>query len=212
MTDDGREQARKAVLEHVDCWNACDKERWLRIFAADVVYEDPPGTVVGRGRQVMSDYAWDRSFTDDKRWILEPWCSSRAATRRRCTCATTARSAAKPTWVDSIELWQVDDAGLVSVGAGVLGAARRRLVRSHLVTERVAGGRTGFVATRRASATASEARLRYADALRGDDVRDRLVDAGARAGASPPRTRAALDVHPRAHAHPDEPSHTPADR
>jgi len=64
--------ARQAIFDHVRHWNAMDKDAWLALFAEDVVYEDPPGTVASQGKQVMSDHAWDRSFTDHKRWILEP--------------------------------------------------------------------------------------------------------------------------------------------
>jgi hypothetical protein len=63
--------ARQAILDHVRLWNEMDKDAWLALFADDVVYEDPPGTVTSRGKQVMSDHAWDGSFNDTKRWILE---------------------------------------------------------------------------------------------------------------------------------------------
>jgi len=64
--------ARQAILDHVRHWNSMDKDAWLALFAEEVVYEDPPGTVSSRGRQVMSEHAWDGAFTDQKRWILEP--------------------------------------------------------------------------------------------------------------------------------------------
>ena len=41
--------ARQAILDHVRHWNAMDKDAWLALFADDVVYEDPPGTVASRG-------------------------------------------------------------------------------------------------------------------------------------------------------------------
>jgi steroid Delta-isomerase len=114
MTEQAGVLARAAVLAHVEHWNACDKERWLAIFSDDVIYEDPPGTVAGRGRQIMSDYAWDRSFTDEKRWILEPVvliaCGNEAQVHMRNHGAVAGR----PAWVDSIELWAVDDDGLVT--------------------------------------------------------------------------------------------------
>ena len=73
--------ARGAILEHVQLWNAMDKDAWLALFADDVEYEDPPGTVASRGKQVMSDHAWDGSFTDTKRWILEPLLRDRVRQR-----------------------------------------------------------------------------------------------------------------------------------
>jgi ketosteroid isomerase-like protein len=109
-----KDQARRAVLDHVAFWNAQDKERWLELFADDVTYEDPPGTVASRGRNVMSDYAWDGSFTDTKRWILEPLlviaCGHEAQVHMRNHGAVDGR----PAWVDSIELWGVNDQGLVT--------------------------------------------------------------------------------------------------
>ncbi len=132
MSDDGRAQARKAVLEHVDCWNAADKERWLRIFADDVAYEDPPGTVVGRGRQVMSDYAWDRSFTADKRWILEPVVLIACGNEAQVYMRNHGAVGGLPTWVDSIELWQVDAAGLVTSVRAFWEPPDDAHVRSHL--------------------------------------------------------------------------------
>ena len=106
--------ARAAVLGHVQHWNACDKERWLALFADDVVYEDPPGTVAGTGRAVMSDYAWDRSFTDDKRWVLEPVVLIACGNEAQVYMRNHGSVGGRPAWVDSIELWAVDDAGLVT--------------------------------------------------------------------------------------------------
>ena len=90
-----------------------DKDAWLALFADDVVYEDPPGTVASRGTQVMSDHAWDGAFTDTKRWILEPLlvieCGNEAQVHMRNHGAVNG----EPAWLDSIELWRVNEAGLV---------------------------------------------------------------------------------------------------
>jgi hypothetical protein len=107
------DQARAAVLRHVELWNDLDKAAWLELFTEDVHYEDPPGTVSSRGKQVMSDYAWDKSFTDTKRWVLEPVlviaCGHEAVVHMRNHGAVNGR----PAWTDSMELWEVDEAGLV---------------------------------------------------------------------------------------------------
>jgi steroid delta-isomerase len=108
------EQARGAVLAHVAHWNAVDKQRWLALFADDVVYEDPPGTVASQGRQVMSDYAWDRSFTEDKQWVLEPLIVIACGHEAQVHMRNHGSVAGRPVWVDSIELWAVDDDGLVT--------------------------------------------------------------------------------------------------
>jgi ketosteroid isomerase-like protein len=107
-------QARAAVEAHVALWNAGEKARWLALFAEDVVYEDPPGVVESRGREVMSTHAWDRSFTATKRWILEPAlvvaCGHEAAVHMRNHGAVSGR----PAWVDSIEVYAVDADGLIT--------------------------------------------------------------------------------------------------
>jgi steroid Delta-isomerase len=113
MTTGTADQARKAVLDHVELWNAQDKAAWLALFADDVHYEDPPGTVSSHGRQVMADYAWDLSFTDTKRWILEAVliiaCGNEAVVHIRNHGSVEGR----PAWTDSMEVWAVDGDGLV---------------------------------------------------------------------------------------------------
>jgi steroid delta-isomerase len=107
-------QARAAVGAHVGLWNAAEKARWLALFAEDVVYEDPPGAVASRGRQVMSEHAWDRSFTATKRWLLEPTlmiaCGHEAVVHMRNHGAVSGR----PVWVDSLEIYAVDAEGLIT--------------------------------------------------------------------------------------------------
>jgi ketosteroid isomerase-like protein len=113
MATESAELARQAVLHHVEFWNARDKTSWLALFSEDVRYEDPPGTVSSQGRQVMSDYAWDRSFTDTKRWILEAVlilaCGHEAVVHMRNHGSVDGR----PAWTDSMEIWSVNDDGLV---------------------------------------------------------------------------------------------------
>jgi len=109
-----KEQAREAVLAHVAHWNAKDKDRWLALFADDVAYEDPVGTVASRGRHVMSDYAWDKSFTADKQWVLEPLLVVAGGNEAQVHMRNHGAVAGRPAWVDSIELWAVDDRGLVT--------------------------------------------------------------------------------------------------
>lgn len=107
--------ARQAILDHVQHWNAMDKDAWLGLFADDVEYEDPPGTVASRGVEVMSSHAWDGAFTDVKRWILEPVkvieCGREAQVYMRNHGAVDG----VPVLVESIELWRVDEAGKVDL-------------------------------------------------------------------------------------------------
>ena len=107
-------QARAAVDAHVSLWNAGEKARWLALFAEDVAYEDPPGVVASHGREVMSEHAWDRSFTATKRWLLGPVlviaCGHEAVVHMRNHGAVSGR----PAWVDSLEVYAVDTEGLIT--------------------------------------------------------------------------------------------------
>ena len=89
------------------------RSRGSRSFADDVEYEDPPGAVASRGKQVMSEHAWDGAFTENKRWILDPVliieCGNEAQVHMRGYGAV----AGVPSCVESIELRRVDDDGLV---------------------------------------------------------------------------------------------------
>jgi ketosteroid isomerase-like protein len=105
--------ARGAVLAHVRLWSAQDKKSWLELLAADVEYENPVGTVAGRGRDVMSVQAWDKSFTADKVWILEPVLIIACGREAQVHMRNHGSVAGRPAWVDSIELWRVNDEGLI---------------------------------------------------------------------------------------------------
>ena len=114
MTAGTSDQARQAVLRHVELWNGKDKARWLDLFTEDVHYEDPVGIVASHGRQVMADYAWDRSFTEAKQWVLEATliiaCGHEAVVHMRNHGSVEGR----PAWVDSMEVWSVDEDGRVT--------------------------------------------------------------------------------------------------
>jgi len=107
------EQARAAVQAHVRLWNARDKASWLELFADDVAYEDPPGTVAARGRGVMSTQAWDASFTETKTWRLEPLLVIACGREAQVHMRNHGSVRGVPVWLDSLELWRVDDEGRV---------------------------------------------------------------------------------------------------
>jgi steroid delta-isomerase len=107
------EAAREAVLAHVRHWNAQDKESWLGLLAEDVAYEDPVGTVAARGRDVMSVQAWDKSFTPEKLWVLEPVLIIACGREAQVHMRNHGAVAGRPACVDSIELWRVNDDGLI---------------------------------------------------------------------------------------------------
>ena len=115
MNDAAPSGAADAIRRHCAYWNAMDKASWLTLFADDIEYEDPPGTVASRGIEVMSTHAWDGAFTDVKRWILEPVkvieCGKEAQVYMRNHGAVDG----VPVLVESIELWRVNDAGQVDL-------------------------------------------------------------------------------------------------
>ena len=108
------DQARQAVLRHVELWNAKDKAGWLDLFADDVHYEDPVGIVASQGRQIMADYAWDRSFTQAKQWILEATLIITGGHEAVVHMRNHGSVDGRPAWVDSMEVWSVDEHGLVT--------------------------------------------------------------------------------------------------
>lgn len=65
------EEIRAALEQHVQLWNAGDKQAWLshwqRVVPGEVTMEDPVGTPVKRGWDVMAE-VWDASPNAD--WKL----------------------------------------------------------------------------------------------------------------------------------------------
>lgn len=105
--------AADAIRSHCRHWNAMDKASWLALFADDVEYEDPPGTVASRGVEVMSTHAWDGAFTAVKRWILEPVKIIECGREAQVLMRNHGSVDGLPVCVESIELWRVDDTGKV---------------------------------------------------------------------------------------------------
>lgn len=105
--------AADAIRSHCRHWNAMDKASWLALFADDVEYEDPPGTVASRGAEVMSTHAWDGAFTAVKRWILEPVKIIECGREAQVLMRNHGSVDGLPVCVESIELWRVDDTGKV---------------------------------------------------------------------------------------------------
>jgi hypothetical protein len=86
-----------------------EKKPWLALFADDVEYEDPPGTFASHGKRVMSEHAWDGSFTEHKRWILDPVLIIECANEAQVHMRNYGAVAGVPFMVESIELWRVND-------------------------------------------------------------------------------------------------------
>jgi ketosteroid isomerase-like protein len=60
----------RAIEEWAACWSAHDVERLLRLFSADVIYEDVPMGVINRGASELRAFG-ERVFSDP------PWCAGK---------------------------------------------------------------------------------------------------------------------------------------
>ena len=132
MTDATTPSAARAILDHCRYWNAMDKASWLTLFADDIEYEDPPGTVASRGIDVMSTHAWDGAFTDVKRWILEPVKVIECGREAQVYMRNHGAIDGLPVLVESIELWRVDDAGKVDLIRAFWAPPQDPAIHAHL--------------------------------------------------------------------------------
>ena len=107
-----KQQVELAIRTHFEAWNEQDRERWLRNWRDDAVMFDPVGGPVKRGRAAV-ETSWDRSFQPGHHWRLEPLflqvCENQAAVHVR----NHGEVDGKPIELDSIEIYWVDDDGLV---------------------------------------------------------------------------------------------------
>ncbi len=105
--------AQLAVEKHCEYWNARDQAAWSALFADDVVFEDPVGVPRKHGREAVRG-SWERSLKPGREWRLVATrilaCGSEAAVVMRNEGDLHGRSVL----VESIEIWRVDDQGLVA--------------------------------------------------------------------------------------------------
>lgn len=109
--------ARLAIEQHAERWNARDRERWLGLFADEIVFEDPVGKAPKPGR-AAAEGSWDNSFTEGRVWTLHP---ERIVTGG-CEAVVLMRNEGEVhgehAVVESVEIWKVrDDGKVVSVRA-----------------------------------------------------------------------------------------------
>ena len=107
------EQIKSALQIHFEAWNAGDRERWVSLFAEDVILEDPVGGPEKRGLESVEE-TWDHAFNDRQHWDIEPvvqWVLGNEAAlhvRNRGTID------GKQVVVDSIEILTYNDDGKVA--------------------------------------------------------------------------------------------------
>jgi len=112
MTVPSADEIRGLIQRHVELWNAGDKDAWLAhwqsVVTGEVSMEDPVGTPVKRGWDVMGE-VWDASPNAD--WKL--------SVERLYVCANTGAAvirnagsvAGTPTVIESIEIYAFADDG-----------------------------------------------------------------------------------------------------
>jgi hypothetical protein len=104
------DEIRKMMDRHCELWNAGDKEAWLNewqtFLPGGVAMEDPVGTPVKRGWEMMSE-VWDASPNADWKLSVERLtvCGNEAAAIIRN--AGTVNGA--PLVIESIEIYQFGD-------------------------------------------------------------------------------------------------------
>lgn len=112
MAAPSADEIRDAVHRHTELWNAGDKAVWLahwqRIVTGEITMEDPVGTPMKRGWDVMGE-VWDASPNAD--WKL--------SVEKLYVCGTTGAAvirnagsvAGTPTVIESIEIYTFGDDG-----------------------------------------------------------------------------------------------------
>jgi hypothetical protein len=104
--------AREAFEAHARLWNAQDRENWLSLFADNVTFDDPVGVPTKHGRAAL-ETSWARSNNETRSWKLEPrrimLCGSEAAIDLLNHGMLDGQAVA----VESIEIWRVNEHGLV---------------------------------------------------------------------------------------------------
>jgi steroid delta-isomerase len=106
------DQVRSAVERHCQLWNERRQPEWEALFADEVTFDDPVGAPTKHGREAVRS-SWERSLTPGREWRLVPTrivvCADEAAVLMR----NEGTLHGERVDVDSIEIWKVDDAGLV---------------------------------------------------------------------------------------------------
>lgn len=106
--------ASDAFAAHCSAWNDQDRDRWLTIFAPDMVFEDPVGGLTKRGVEAM-DATWAASQTPDRRWILRPERVIECGREVAVDLANHGTIEGREVLVRSIEIWRVRGDGLVDL-------------------------------------------------------------------------------------------------
>ncbi|HEY3995269.1 MAG TPA: nuclear transport factor 2 family protein [Mycobacterium sp.] len=112
MSTHSAETIRAALERHVELWNAGDKEAWLahwkHVVPGEVTMEDPVGTPVKRGWDVMAQ-VWDASPNAD--WKLGIDLLHVCGTTGAAVIRNSGAVNGTPMLVQSIEIYKFGDDG-----------------------------------------------------------------------------------------------------
>jgi steroid Delta-isomerase len=101
-----------AVRNHVRFWNAMDRDSWVALFSPAVVFEDPVGSAPKQGKDAVHR-SWDNSFKPGRRWTLQPQQIVGGGSEAAVVMLNSGDLAGRQVRVDSIEVFRVDDSGLI---------------------------------------------------------------------------------------------------
>ncbi len=104
--------ARHAVEQHAARWNARDREGWLALYRDDVMFEDPVGKAPKLGR-AAAEGSWDNSLRPGREWTLVPERIVTGGNEAVVLMRNEGLVNGVEEVVNSVEVWKVDDAGLV---------------------------------------------------------------------------------------------------
>ncbi len=106
--------AAEAFAAHCEAWNDQDRDRWLALFAPDIVFEDPVGGPTKQGVEAM-EATWATSQKPDRRWILRAERVVECGREVAVDLANHGTIEGRAVVIRSIEIWRVGDDGLVDL-------------------------------------------------------------------------------------------------
>jgi steroid delta-isomerase len=106
---DRQERVRATVVEHFRLWKQQDRDRWLALFHPDVVIEDPIGQPAMHGLEGAAA-VYDRA----QGWTVTPVEMHIAGDEAAMVVTNAGEMNGEFTVVNTIEIWTVDDEGLVT--------------------------------------------------------------------------------------------------
>jgi len=89
-----------------------DRESWIKLFSAMMVFEDPVGTPEKVGLDAVYK-SWDRSFKPGRRWTLHPEHVVATGNEAAVVMRNEGDLNGQKVTIRSIEIFSVDDSGLL---------------------------------------------------------------------------------------------------